>query len=468
MNARRAPPFFGLLGCPVAILFIAGVAGVLLFVTLIASLTMMRASAPNDYDAMITEALGVTTVYPNLTVSDTEELRAKGLDPDDVADAIAASNWISKTTGVPGKAGMILATDQLEGRSSSHDAKAAVLANAALKNKEEQTTAISWLLSHWEKYGIHESDPIAAQHIYTGYTGYTGHASAGELPGGFIPSTAKLVCEEGFMPSDDARLQTCNFWDPYVEFHAIAWYMWKIGFDPRRPVSEWPNMLKGWNTRSEWRSKIVDRAVELIELGIEYDLRVNWPFGDIEEIDALRDFTISALDFFGLMPEQVAEARNKALSEIPSGTASDGSISINTKTDSPPGGSTFNIVTWARLNQEIRFEPGETWDICDQTKSTGWSEYVEVFGVNANGICMNASMLYDWAKVTDGMEVVQFFAHPVVPGYPRFTVGISCSSNNAAHANIPLKIRNNTDKVIEAEWVTDGDLLILRTKEEGE
>lgn len=459
---RRAPPnpsriatavlkpglglAFGCVGLVVAISFSC------CFLTAVA--WKIKEMAPRAWTRAVAIVLVIDTFYPTLEEGDSEEVAAKGLDPEEVALALEASEWISETTGIPGDAALYLAQSQLEGLDADYDAEDAVRSNPNL-NGDRQVTDINWLLDRWEQHNVREMGERETAHIYEGYNGYTGHQSAGEMPGGFIPSTFRQICEEALIPSGDPVLMTCDPWNDRVRYHATAWWDYRIGYDPRDSKEERIESLTGWNSRLWWRENMVERAEEIASLGIEYDIRLTAGFGILGDHNAdLRQIALVVLDGLNLLPEEIRLARQTALGELPSGTAGSGDVTLDLETEVPVyDGESYNVALWAQKNPVIEISPGQVWSFCHQTDQTGWDEYKFAAGINAGGICANASMIVSMVERSPELTLVE--AHPHSPtNWPRFTYAVNCPGAD-------LQVRNNSEHTVTLQWVRDGDTLIL-------
>ncbi len=84
--------------------------------------------------------------------------------------------------------------------------------------------------------------------------------------GGFLPTTAKSVCQRGLSKSGDGDVNSCDFWSTKVTFHAIAYWLHAIGYRAELSRNEKINVMTkncAWNCSRSYVSTLVDRAAEI-------------------------------------------------------------------------------------------------------------------------------------------------------------------------------------------------------------
>jgi murein DD-endopeptidase MepM/ murein hydrolase activator NlpD len=123
----------------------------------------------------------------------------------------------------------------------------------------QEEAAARWLLDHWEKHNLRTRSSEAARQIHPGYTGYNGHDS-GEIGDGFLPSTAKWVCEQALMKSGDPDMQACNLFSRKVNGHAIPWVIYRSGYSADQSFTQKVDSLIGWNRSERIRIGLVTEA----------------------------------------------------------------------------------------------------------------------------------------------------------------------------------------------------------------
>ncbi len=252
--------------------------------------------------------LGCATGF-RLSDEDIERLAELGIPAPSVSNAEAGRRWCGVVYGANIDIGIILAIMEGESNFGANMGSTDWLVGVA-KNRDSagEKAAAEWLLNHWKKNNVRARSSEAAAHIYPGYTGYLGHG-AGEVGDGFLPSSAKRVCEQALMKSADADLRSCNFWSRKVNGHAIPWYLYREGYSDDQSNSEKVDSLYGWNHNLAYRVRLVARAVEFnLVVGA-----VNI-FTDIKNIilepgktmmGDLKLFLIKVLDSLDLLPNRI-------------------------------------------------------------------------------------------------------------------------------------------------------------------
>ncbi|KKP70136.1 MAG: hypothetical protein UR67_C0001G0045 [candidate division CPR3 bacterium GW2011_GWF2_35_18] len=458
MSKKRSRKFFEKRLGRFAFFLVCGVIimGCIFFAALVAA-WQVQSMIPRTWDTAVSELLDIDmSGYPVLTEAQEEQLTAQGLNPVDVAGSIEASLWISNTIEASaGDPGVYIILDQHEGRSAAYDAKTAACSNPNV-NCAVEVAAQTWLLNHWKENNVTDG------HIYDGYTGYTGHASTGELPGGFIASTAKLVCEKGLIPSGDPVLMTCNFWNDRVRWHATAWYVYAIGYRSDHSVEQRIQELRGWNQSESYRVQLIADVDAMVNLSEVYNSRIvsGLTFGDTNlDGDTLRTFA-SVMNFFGLLPNDLYRSLDTQRSSLPStGTASGEIISVDIRSGNiPHDGQSGNFMIYTHNVSTVRIAAGQQWSFCASVNETGWSGYVYAAGINAGGLCANATFIDSWAQHTPGLQILNSPAHS--GGSSFFTVAINCTggeSHAGASGGMDLIIKNTTNYTIIGQWVTVSD-----------
>ena len=227
--------------------------------------------APEWYQSDFARWLGITCGGFDFALSPADEARiiAAGLNPDAAANAAAARSWCKSIFGSTIDLGIQMAIFQYESGNGTNmgscDWQEAIERRWGNSNQAaKEKAAAQWLLNHWEKYGVRENNPTARAFIYPGYGGYIGHCSAAEIGmGGFIPTTAKSVCQKGLAKSGDDDVKSCDFWSVKVTFHAIAYWLHAIGYRAELSRNEKIAALFGWNHDSSYRNLLVSRAEEI-------------------------------------------------------------------------------------------------------------------------------------------------------------------------------------------------------------
>ena len=125
-------------------------------------------------------------------------------------------------------------------------------------------------------------------------------------------------------------------------------------------------------------------------------------------------------------------------------------------------GEKENIIAWAKSNPRIAIQPQGSWDFCTQTNATGWSQYRFAAGINAGGICFNASMLRELVEADERLKVTLWWPHARTR-WGRLHTVITCPG-------VSFKLQNISDRAVTIVWSQDGDLLFvsIKSSEEGE
>ena len=116
-------------------------------------------------------------------------------------------------------------------------------------------------------------------------------------------------------------------------------------------------------------------------------------------------------------------------------------------------GQAANIAVWARNNPTIVIPgSGKLWSFCQQTDQSGWGNFKIAAGINAGGICANATMLDKMAHKVPGLVVGARTQHD--GNSPFYTVAVNCPS-------MDYTITNTTGKDIVLKNILNGNVLNL-------
>jgi len=253
-------------GCLIAVLFVS----ILIIAPVVAIGSVGYASVAGEglvydwYNGPFADWLGVgcTSGY-RLSDEDIERLAGTGIPVDAIANAEAGRQWCGSTFGANIDIGIILAIMDAESHYGANlgstDWLQAIKSNPNINAAQEETAA-RWLLEYWKEHKVRERSSIAAEHIYSGYTGYYGHSSAGEIGDGFIPSTAKRVCEGALVNSGDYEVKSCNLFTRKVNGFAIPWVLYRNGYSADQSFFEKVSSLYGWNHDLGIRIRLVTKA----------------------------------------------------------------------------------------------------------------------------------------------------------------------------------------------------------------
>jgi murein DD-endopeptidase MepM/ murein hydrolase activator NlpD len=254
--------------------------------------------------------LGCATGF-RLSDEDMERLSSIGIPIDAIAGAEVGRRWCGNVFGANVDIGIVLAIMEAESgygaNMGSKDWLEGIRSNRLTNHAQEEADA-RWLLEHWEKHNLRSRSPAAARQIYSDYTGYYGHGS-GEIGDGFLPSTAKWVCEQALMKSGDADMQSCNFFSRKVNGHAIPWVIYRSGYSSGQSFSDKVDSLWGWNHSQTVRISLVTRA-EILNLAVGVVNVITDISSIILEpgktlIGDLKLFLIMVLDSLGLLPDRI-------------------------------------------------------------------------------------------------------------------------------------------------------------------
>lgn len=437
-----------------------------------------------DTTVVITSTSGISST---ISLDDPDAVREHGLDPADVAYAIEAAEWLSDTFGVEGNPGLYLAISKHESGSGSNFGNANAW-NAAAGNIHLNATlehgALALLSQHWKQHKVRENNSPAKNYVPASYDprGVIGHKSAGEVGDGFIATTAWSVCSKGLSKASDPVVKSCDFWDRKTSFHAIAYWVYAIGYRNNLSESQQVAKLYGWNQMYGYRKTLVADAKAINSLGLTYSKRTGSGFGSnveakvaMGEMTELQKFLAEVFVATGFIrPESLephiivleATTEEGALAEddgttriaqLPNGMKGKGVV-INLASEVPVNdGESYNVALWATLNPTLSFPAGGSWDFCAQTSSTGWSQYKYAAGINAGGICFNASMIWELAQSDSRLQVTRAVPESrtkVITNWPRHHHVVNCPGAT-------LTIRNTSNQTITARWYKDGNNLYL-------
>jgi len=411
-------------------------------------LSGMREESPGDYTDLLSEGFGVrieaSAATYDFSFEDLEALQKDGLDPQEVGDAILAAQWadevLGKGTESVGDPTILIALDQYESgggcrNCGSSDAASEYTAHPAL-DAEAQKKALKSILAKAKEADIRSTNPNAAKYVYEDYSGALGSTGGGALGcSQFLAGTAVGYLEAVGSP---------DLWDKVVAKKYMAAELYRLGWRPNLSDAQKLGVLLKWNQDPNGLKKVIETAkVYLKYRSLRAKMKV-----------LPGDWKAAVLGFLGLLPDGVAVYA----AELPV-TWSEEAISLNLGSDVPQGGERVNIEQWAKSNQRIQMERGEIWDFCTQTNQTGWSQYGYASGINAGGICANASMLRELADKDPRLMTIKWYPHKITL-YPRYHTVVSCPGTT-------YSMKNVTDKTITVVWGIKSDDLAVWV-EEGE
>ena len=289
---------------------------VLLLITFTMWLGVFHDSDPQGYEEYLSRTLGIygeCSASYFLSAEDAGEAGAAGLNPDAVANALAASQWCVSNFGGEIDIGIMLAIHQYESGNATNmgscDAISVIRGLGYPFDPAREERQARRLLDWWRSHNVRERNPIAAYYIYPDYSGWTGGCSTGEMGGAqFIATTGWQVCQNGLARSGDQELASCDFWSLKTEFHAIAYWLDAIGYRATLTDSEKVNELAGWNVDREYRERLVARANEINgDAGGIADTLVSFDGEEVvfgQTIDgSLKWIAIEYLKLWGLLPD---------------------------------------------------------------------------------------------------------------------------------------------------------------------
>lgn len=424
---------------------------------------------PDEVESGVVELVGISVVYPTLSSEDSDKVSAAGLDPEAVALALEASNYVQELTGANVGPGIILAIFQGETSGGQNVGSCSARYGATHHDSLDanaEIAALEWLLNHWREHNVREKNPLAAENIKADFSDATAHCGADAMGVcGFIATTGKRICQKYLVESGDPEFISCDFWSDRVAFHMTGLYLADLGYSKELSLAEKTKILWGWCQDRAYGQRLASSAAEyakqLANLGVTYDRRAVAGFGDFEGYEWWIQLLVDILELLDLLPDEIHAAQQWAAEQVPSGTTGEGDVVLNLQTEVPVAdGESYNVALWAAKNNPIEIEMGQTWSFCTQTGRTGWGDYKFAAGYNAGGICINSSMLHELASRSQYLQVVESHTHANVSGYPRFTHAVLCPGKD-------LKIRNVSDHTVVLEWARSGDQLILRERDSG-
>ncbi len=278
----------------------------LLFEMALFELSYFRDKAPNSYNRVVSEVLGIGCYLEyDLSPMDAARVAASGQNPSTVANAIAATKWAQRTYEANIDSGILLKIYHDESGSGrnmgSYDGIERAKKNKNLKPEVEEDAA-KWLLAYWKQHGVKN------EYIYPDYSGYLGGFSAGEIGGGqFIPSMAFHHCNNALSKSGDIKLHACDFWDEKTTMHAIAHHLYMIGYRAHQSDQKKIEKLYGWNHNQDYRKRLVAGAKRINEAIGRTDVMSYQPMASLQMGISLQEdarvVVINFLDLVNLLPE---------------------------------------------------------------------------------------------------------------------------------------------------------------------
>ena len=409
----------------------------------------------------------VASAAPNYTLSEEEAEKAKAhnLDAELVARASATESWADEQWGTGDRAVYIALTGGESG-GCTNCGKCLAMAEYrkhAILNATTQGAALRKFVEIWKKHDIRASNPIAAQYIPEDYNieGIIGSCGGGALGcSQFIPTTAALHLEDIGEPFD--------LWNPDTAMQLMAAELHRLGWNKNASLATKIKVLLGWNRHYGWVSGIAQTADQIrAYLGTRSGLANIGRLG-YEGPSGLQGIVASVLKRLGLMPDievLAASTLPTIEGELPIG---EGPIALDLLNEVAQDAQKYNVVTWAKSNQRIEIPPGQAWDFCTQMsgdssqgiEGTGWGQYRFAAGIDAGGICFNASMLRELAQAEGRLKVVYWAPHSKT-GWARLHTVITCPG-------VSFKLQNTSDKTIAILWSQDGDQLFVSVEENEE
>lgn len=484
MSRRSHPPpipGFGLLATFLGFTFLGAVVVFTLALVLFLGALQMKATTPKTWNGMVVNATGVKvaatkSVSQNttLTADQSAKLSATGKDPVLVARAIQTYGWCTEQFGAD-KCDPALWITLTNGESAncSNAGTAFALAEMQKRGFTDQIAAFNTLVPVWKKNDIrsnpnsHAKEYIPADYNAAGIKGSVGAGALGCSQ--FMAGTAKIHYAEIGEPFD--------LWDPDTAMKLMAAETARLGYKKSNSAAVNIQAMLGWNQDRTWITSIVSGAQALASsVGqvakdvpqTSSDLKAAAPeiFGEQED---WQKTLLAGLNLIGLGPDMAqvqAEVETQQAAKVQSGLNSSsalpvpgagitGSIVLNLTTEVPNDGEGENVKLWAQLNPKYTLEPGATWDFCTQTNQTGWTQYRVAGGVEAGGICFNASMLRELANAhPDKIQVVTWSKHAETRWIARLHTVIWCPGTT-------LTLKNISSETITIVWGLNGDQLTV-------
>lgn len=254
--------------------------------------------------------LGCATGF-TLSAADMEKISSLGIPINAVSAAEAGRQWCGSKYGGNIDIGIVLAIMNMESDYGSNmgnsDWVQAINGNGNI-NHADEIAAGTWLLNYWKEHNVRSRSSEAAHHIYPNYGGYLGHSSAGEIGDGFLPTSAKRVCQV-IMNESDPDLASCNLFSRKANGYAISWYLYRAGYSADQSFSEKVDSLYSWNhnyaTRVALvtRAKAIDAVVDTIHIFTQVSSTILEPGKSL--LGDFKLFLIAFLDSIDLLPERV-------------------------------------------------------------------------------------------------------------------------------------------------------------------
>ncbi|MDP2874387.1 MAG: M23 family metallopeptidase [bacterium] len=265
-------------------------------------LSGMREESPSDYAGLLSEGLGIqveasVTSY-DFSNEDLTAIKESGLDPQEVGDAILASEWadevLGKSTESAGDPTILIALGKYESgggcqNCGTSDAAGEYAAHPAL-DAEAQKKALQTILAKAKEADIRSKNSNAAKYVYEDYSGALGSKGGGALG-----------CDQLLAGTAVAHLETVgspDLWDSLVAKKYMAAELYKQGWRPDLSDAQKLGVLLKWNSDPNGLTKVIETA----KVYLKYrDLR-----GKLKVLPG--DWKASLLGFLGLLPERVAYA----------------------------------------------------------------------------------------------------------------------------------------------------------------
>lgn len=450
-------------GCLLRLLVILSALGVVTVGLGIVFLYQLHDLDPQGWDQGVGQWLKikVASAAPLYKLSEEEAKAAAthGLNAELVARASAAEAWADEQWGAgAGDRALYIALTSGESGGCQNCGKCLAMAEYrkhAVLNEATQGAALRKFVEIWKKHDIRTSNPIAAKYIPEDYNieGIIGSCGGGALGcSQFIPTTALIHLEEIGEPFD--------LWDPNTAARLMAAELHRLGWNKNANLVTKAKVLLGWNRHYGWVSGIAQTADQIrAYMGARSGLAsIGW-LG--EEQSGWQGTVASVLESLGLMPniEVLAAATVTAVEgELPTG---EGPVALDLLNEVPQNdGEKYNVITWAKSNPRIELQPQEVWDFCAQTNTTGWLQYRFAAGINAGGICFNASMLRELAEADERLKATLWYPHSKTK-WGRLHTVIACPG-------VSFKLQNISDQVLTIVWSQDGDQLFVSVEENEE
>jgi hypothetical protein len=471
------------------LLFYGGLALLILAIGWYLSSQLKRVD-PEAWTKSVAELTGVKvaaakSVSQNVTLTDDQKSRlsSSGKDLALVNRAIQTYGWCVQQFGDDAcDPALWITLTNGESANCNNAGDAPALAEMRKRGFTDQIAAFNVLLPIWQRNKIRDNPnsrskgPNLQGHPYVpeDYNPelVRGSAGAGALGcSQFMAGTAKIHLAEIGEPFD--------LWEPDTAMKLMAAETVRLGYRKSKSPAANIQAMLGWNQDRTWITSIVSDAQALASsIGqvakdvpqTKNDLKAAAPEIFAEQTGEQK-FLLALLNFVGLGPDvkQVqAEAEAQQAAKVAgslqkSGTLpTPGAAITGTKTVSLDLGSEVpqndgekeNVILWSTLNKSATLVPGATWDFCTQTNQTGWGGYRIGGGVEAGGICFNASMLKELAQANpDKIQIVTWAPH-APKGWARLHTVIWCPGTS-------LTLKNISNETFSIVWAQSGNNLTV-------